>query len=318
MSSQTVYDSKVECLILSHSVDYSTDLICFELKKRGVNYLRLNRDSFADYKIQIDVSYNSLFVSLDGSHNYYVESIYFRAPVFLRTNKKFTLDEQVYRSQWSSFLRNLIIFDKATWLNHPVSIYRAENKIFQLKEALSVGLNIPKTIISNFPPKENIFNYNEIAVKSLDTALFHSDDEEFFVYTSAISRNEITEESLKLAPVIMQEFLDKKIDIRITAIGETLYPVKVLSHGNGISGDWRREKKENLEYVPFDLPGDIQDKLLRLMANLDLSFGGIDLMLSDNKYYFVEVNPTGEWGWLTRTSNIPIDKAIVDFLCREN
>lgn len=41
-----------------------------------------------------------------------VKGIYFRAPVFLRTQskKELTLNEQLERNQWSSFLRNLIVF----------------------------------------------------------------------------------------------------------------------------------------------------------------------------------------------------------------
>ena len=51
-----------------------------------------------------------------------------------------------------------------------------------------------------------------------------------------------------------------------------------------------------------------------IMKKLSLSFGGIDLALVGDTYYFIEVNPTGEWGWLTSCANLPIDKAIVDTL----
>lgn len=44
---------EVEYFIISHSIDYSTDLICYELKQRNVKYLRINRDKFSDLKIQI-------------------------------------------------------------------------------------------------------------------------------------------------------------------------------------------------------------------------------------------------------------------------
>ena len=47
------------------------------------------------------------------------------------------------------------------------------------------------------------------------------------------------------------------------------------------------------------------------MKKLSLSFGGINLALVGDTYYFIEVNPTGEWGWLTSCANLPIDKAIV-------
>ena len=34
----------------------------------------------------------------------------------------------------------------------------------------------------------------------------------------------------------------------------------------------------------------------------------------NGKYYFIEVNLTGEWGWLKKTTGCPIDVAIVDIL----
>ena len=53
------------------------------------------------------------------------------------------------------------------------------------------------------------------------------------------------------------------------------------------------------------------------MRLLRLEFGGIDLAILDDTYYFIEVNPTGEWGWLTSTAHLPIDSAIVDALVEE-
>ena len=53
------------------------------------------------------------------------------------------------------------------------------------------------------------------------------------------------------------------------------------------------------------------------MKKLNLSFGGIDLALVEKKYYFIEINPTGEWGWLVSNS-CPIDKTIVDYMQERN
>ena len=56
----------------------------------------------------------------------------------------------------------------------------------------------------------------------------------------------------------------------------------------------------------------------RIMHILGLRFGGMDLALVDGVHYFIEVNPTGEWGWLISSARLPIDKAIVDFLSAES
>lgn len=125
------------------------------------------------------------------------------------------------------------------------------------------------------------------------------------------------ESDLSLAPVFIQEYLGNKVDIRVTYISGKIYPVKILSNKKGIDGDWRRLDKEALQYIPCRIPKETEQLLCQLMNILKLEFGGIDLIESDNRLYFIEVNPTGEWGWLQTTASIKINRAIVDSLLME-
>lgn len=312
--------NSVEQLIVSSTIDYSTDLICYGLKQRGKRYLRVNRDRFGEYKIGYDLSQDILQVEMDGDI-YQIEpgtlkSIYFRAPVFLRTDKAYSLERQLYRSQWSSFIRNLIILDGAKWINHPVATYRAENKLYQLKCAKRLGLNVPKTYVGNSAP-ENISLTSPYIVKPLDTALFYEDGDELFTYSTMVTGQELLDYELKSAPIVLQECLQNKVDLRVTIVGERVFPVSITTEGAGIEGDWRRLEKERLRYTPVSIPDKVTEQLLALMRLLRLEFGGIDLAILDDTYYFIEVNPTGEWGWLTSTAHLPIDSAIVDALVEE-
>ena len=69
--------------------------------------------------------------------------------------------------------------------------------------------------------------------------------------------------------------------------------------------------------MPETLPDDISNSIIKLMNTLELMFGGVDLAFSDGQYYFIEVNPTGEWGWLNQYCAIPLEKVIVDELVGE-
>ena len=182
--------NNVEYLILSSRVDYSTDLICIELKKRNKNYLRLNRDAFAEYDITYSVYENRITIKING--NLYnidqsnLKSIFFRAPVFYRcTGKRYSVDEQLKRSQWSAFIRNLVVFDKALWINHPVATYRAENKMLQLRTAVECGFDIPETYVCNCLP-QTINSQDRYIVKSLDTALLYDDTNEMITYSTVV------------------------------------------------------------------------------------------------------------------------------------
>mgnify|MGYP000149793855 CR=1 FL=1 len=308
----------VEHLIVSNSFDFTSDYICYELQRRGQKYLRINRDKFLDYSIFIDLCKGVMSICI-GNKEYLVKesslkSVYFRAPVFLRDtyNHSLSLAKQLYRSQWSSFIRNLIYFENILWMNNPVSTYKAENKVLQLKYASQIGFKIPQTFITNDTriPIEPDYYY---IVKSLDTALFRKDETEFFAFSNVVKGREIQESNLKEAPIILQEYIYPKIDLRVTVIGEKVHSVKIVKNDEGVEGDWRKYK-DDVQFIPYELPETIVKRSIELVKKFNLLFGAIDLIYRRGDYYFIEINPTGEWAWLVENANQRIDKDIVDIL----
>lgn len=308
--------NKIDYLIVSSTIDFSTDMVCYRLLEDNEKFYRLNRDEFLKHKIVVDLQNEVMIISIDGEEYEaqfeHLKGIFFRAPVFLRTQskKELSVQEQLERNQWSSFLRNLIVFKNANWINNPVSTYRAENKIFQLCIAKEYGLAVPVTYISNCTDF-NLESDKKYIVKSLDTALFYDmeNNKEMFTYSNVVSGSELNEYDLTSAPIFIQEFLNPKIDCRVTYVQGKLFPVKILQNGNGMYGDWRM-RKEELEYIPFQLPAYVENAIHKLMEKLELNFGGIDLAIVSGEYYFIEVNPTGEWGWLEVKTGTNISKTI--------
>jgi glutathione synthase/RimK-type ligase-like ATP-grasp enzyme len=210
-----------------------------------------------------------------------------------------------------SFIRNLTFFEDAKWMNNPVDTFKAENKLLQLKYAKEVGLRIPNTFVTN----NNSFKFKNstMAVKSLDTALFKIDDYEAFFYTNIMTIEDIKSYDISLFPVVIQDNLEPKIDYRVTIAGNKMYSTVILEDGKGVPGDWRR-RKNTLKFIDCDLPDQIKNKCFKLLYRLKLSFGGIDLIEHENSFFFLEVNPTGEWAWLVDSTNQKIYEGICDFL----
>lgn len=94
--------------------------------------------------------------------------------------------------------------------------------------------------------------------------------------------------------------MNPKIDLRVTVLDDKLWCDEIVIDAAGIQGDWRLKKKDDLEYKDFSLPADIAQNCLKLVKSLGLQYGAIDLALSDGIFWFIEINPTGEWGWLDR------------------
>ena len=307
-------------LLLSDSLDITTDYVAVELNKRREKYIRLNRDHFSEYKIFFDINKLILKVTIDGKrfviNNSNLRSVFYRAPTFLREtfSSDLNLEQQLYRSQWMAFTRNMAVFGEALWVNNPVATYKAENKFLQLNLAKQFGFNIPMSFVIN--ETKGLANLgSNVVVKSIDTVIVRKGKMEGFFYTHKINKNELKGYDLASSPIFLQEYIQPKIDWRITVVGRKVFSTKILENGKGVDGDWRL-KKNDVKFVPSDLPEGIQKKCIKILSELGLVFGAFDLVQSGNKFYFLEINPTGEWAWLVTDANLNIHKSICDCLCR--
>lgn len=310
--------NEVEILVISNKYDFTSDYICLELKKRGLEYCRINRDTLQKYSMVLNLEELFLSIIIDNKESLIkkdnLKAIYFRAPIYLRENftKNISKEQQLYKSQWTAFIRNLTIYEDVKWMNNPQSTFLAENKPLQLIYAKRLGFLCPRTFIANscYP---QIDKHKKYIIKTLDTAVLKIDSKEAFVYSNIISGHEIKNYDLSLSPLFIQEYIYPKTDIRVTVVDNNIYAVKILQNGEGINTDWR-EIKNKVEFVPIKLPQDIEVKCIKLTKSFNLSFGAIDLVETNGRYYFLEINPTGEWAWLVDAAGLKIFEGICDYL----
>jgi glutathione synthase/RimK-type ligase-like ATP-grasp enzyme len=208
-----------------------------------------------------------------------------------------------------------MLFERPRWVNHPRSTYFAEHKPLQLRRAHLLGFDVPRTRVSNSASSihEVAGGDTRIVAKGLDTILLREPDREIFGFTQFHQVSALREGELRSAPVIFQEVLQEKLDLRVTVVGNTAFAVEITRHGKPINGDWRCASKE-AEYRPVKLPEDVEQRCVKLVNSLDLCFGAIDLAQQHDRYYFLEINPTGEWAWLVDAAGLPVDKAVAELL----
>ncbi len=258
-------------------------------------------------RLEIEGQYYEINDSLMG--------VYYRAPVYIRYYEHSDKYEQLYKSQWMAFIKNMMFFDKACWMNDPQATYKAENKMVQLKYAADIGFRTPKTFVTNTDNKQIVKEKNYV-VKSIDTLFLRYNNKEAFLYSNIINGQQIKTSNLSSAPIVVQELLEPKEDIRVTVVGEKVFAVKIIMNNKGIVDDWRKQK-ENVRYVAMELPINIVKMCIKILKKFRLLFGGIDLIYHNGVYYFIEINPTGEWAWLVENTNYDIHKEIVNVLCHK-
>ncbi|MBE3528689.1 RimK family alpha-L-glutamate ligase, partial [Enterobacter cloacae complex sp. I9] len=274
-------------LILSSMYDFSTDLVVQRLENNGDDFIRLNKEQLSDYEIFLDPINTILrvkgeYVDVETSN---VKSVWFRQPVFLRNTpgRSIDINEQLSLSQWNAFLRGLMVFDKAYWMNWPQATYAAESKPYQLMIAKKIGFSVPQTIISNSLGFDKLPS-TKFIIKSMDTVLLKENDDCYFTYTSKANPADFTLDKTKQAPITFQEYIEDKLDIRVTIVGSKVYAVAIKSNGNAISDDWRTLKKEDLEYVDIELPVRIKKLCIEYVKLLGLNYGAIDFIKTKDEY----------------------------------
>ena len=122
---------------------------------------------------------------------------------------------------------------------------------------------------------------------------------------------------LSLCPVTFQEMLPKSLEIRVTVVGHRVMSAAVDSQVSArATHDWRRDGLRMVQkWEPYQLPLEVEEKILRLMDCFTLNYGAIDVILTpDGRHVFLELNPSGEFFWLERTPGLPISEAMADVL----
>ena len=305
-------------LILTSLYDFSADLVVLRLKHDGVPYLRINREQLTNYRFTLDPLVPELTIQAPAG-TYHVgkdlRAVWFRQPIFLRNTPPVPLspEEQLTRSQWSAFLRALRVFRFASWMNAPEATYLAESKPYQLSVAATCGFNIPETLVTNDASRIQSAFPDGLAIKSLDTVLLRDGDDCLFTYTTLKSSSDLNDESISGVPLLAQRALQHKTDLRVTVVGEELFAVRILSSGSGIAGDWRLVPRNELQYDDVALSTDMARSCQLLTRRLGLSFSAIDLIETPQDIFFIEINPTGEWGWLSTKKRL-IDCSIASWL----
>lgn len=311
-----------DVLLLGSRFDLTCDYVVGQLRRKSERYVRINTEDLPESFVELDPISKRLSIERNGISHVVtpdsLKSVLFRLPVFLRDygDHDRSPTENFARHQWAAFIRNLMLFDEARWVNDPGATYRAEHKALQLSVAAGLGFPVPETRVTNVPHTTSLETAaDQVAIKGLDTVLVRSNGQEMFGYTSLESAASLNSTEWRSAPATIQAALEPKIDIRVTVVEDRVFPISITDGGKGLTGDWR-VSKNHATYEHCAIPDEIASRCVRLLEALDLLFGGIDLALAGGEYYFLEVNPTGEWSWLVDATGAGIDTAIADALSR--
>ena len=190
------------------------------------------------------------------------------------------------------------------------------NKLKNLLIAKGCGFKIPDTIISNRWENLSDFYLKSPAISKPIGEAFNIGYMGAYIkpFTVEVSHETgLNENKGRIFPTLLQEKIEKWIELRVFVLYEELFAMAIFSQNNErTSIDYRNYDFEKMNrMVPFELPESIQRKIRCFMRKASLDTGSVDLILSkDKEYVFLEVNPAGNIEMVSHSCNYYIEKRI--------
>lgn len=256
--------------------------------------------------------------------------------IFLESKKNsFFLDE--VRSVW--YRRGGLIFKHCRYVNKAIDLYMDEtqhwlqdyvsktleskkhinkqttnsvNKLIVLDRAIDSGLDVPKYFLA-----ENTLDVrlNKTIIKSITQNIVLEEivkDMDGIMYTNVVEEHEDGNFFISF----FQEKIEKEFEIRSFYLNGRIWSFAIFSQNDEQTRiDFRRynTQKPNRN-VRYNLPLEIENKIRILMESLDLNCGSLDFLKTADKYYFLEVNPVGQFAGLSTICNYSLTKEIANYL----
>jgi len=306
-------------LLLTFSGDLNIDLVITWLKHFKQEYIRINADEVIENEIQVSITeksikYKNKNICIDDiravwyrKFGYFSESNYFDSTKGIIS----TDDLQQLAHEFSAILSVLVsLLKKKKWLTAPWVANL--NKLDILLLARECGLDIPESYIIS--KKNQLLELQKNTGKIFITKSIY---EHYFIHTQNHIFSMFTKEIINIDnipslffPSLIQEKILKEYELRIFYINGEFYTMAIFSQGNkNTELDFRKYYLENPNRnVPYNLPCAIKEKLLNMLNKMKLNCCSIDIIKSssDDKYYFLEINPTGAFGMTTIPCNYEV------------
>lgn len=229
---------------------------------------------------------------------------------------------QFSRKKYKDYAVNLHMNEYQHWLEDYVRNYLENkkninkesnyhlNKLIVLDIAKALGFDVPEFFLA-----DNIseIDQGDIITKTIaGNGILEFEENHGFLYTSLIEKK--SEENFFIS--FFQQKIEKDFEIRTFYLHEKIWSMAIFSQNDDQTKvDYRKYNHEKPNRnVRYNLSSDVEVKIRLLMKKLDLTSGSIDFIKKGNKFYFLEVNPVGQFGNVSFHCNYGLDYEIANYL----
>lgn len=303
-----------------------TDPVVDWLIQEKIPFLKLNLEDLVTKSVTYTVDvYNNDIIINGHSINNQIKVIWYRR--FYSILDYFNHDEQDSTlvqlneeadSEIKTFLEYLKHYykDKIAFPDMPAY---GENKLIFLDYAKKAGLTCPKTIVTN--NKKELYDFYRINnSKIISKPLYFSnyfikDNYTFSIYTTSYNEEMIATLPDFFFPTLFQEKVLSIHEIRSFYLDGKFFSTAAICLGNEKNIDLKLNyTSDNLHWVAYQLPEEIENKLTVFMKSINLNTGSIDILRTESDFVFIEVNPVGQYLAPSNYCNYYLEHEIKDWL----
>ena len=194
------------------------------------------------------------------------------------------------------------------------------NKLVVLNRAQKVGLNVPDSIMTTEKKELLAFfskNKKIITKPAIESLVIATKDFNFGAFTQVVTSKILSKYNDIIPLSFFQKYVQKLFEIRIFYIRGGFYSMAIFSQKNKKTRIDFRHYDDELpnRNVPFKLPKEIEKKIDKLMHLLSINSASIDMLYGvDKVFYFLEINPIGQFGMTSFPCNYYLEKRIAEML----
>ena len=302
-------------LLVAHSGDAWTGAVAAAVARRGGLPVRLDMNR---YPAGFTIGFGASGCTLKMGEKSWSEDDF--SAVWRRRNASPTVSEDGLDATAVAFMRAECDRALLDWLaelaapqiDPPWVARAAASKLRQLRDAARFGLDAPRTWLGSDPDAARACVAaapGGVIVKPFTPAA----TSDAAVFASRLSPEDIDAlDGLAATPMIFQEEVPRRLEARLTLVGQTTLTVALDAARTQDLPDHRRLKDQ--VWAPLDPPADVVAAARAMADAYGLQYGAFDFLVTpDGRWVFLELNPWGECFWLDELG-LDVSGAIADLL----
>jgi hypothetical protein len=206
----------------------------------------------------------------------------------------------------------------ALWISHPYNMQRAAWKPFQLEVASRVGFRCPQYVISNDQStlQEFASSHKEMLMKTIygRATSFEPGGRSYSIYVKKpIGEQPALFPEKPMYPVLLQEYIKRSMDVRVTMIGLKMFSVAFRSANGNSTSEF--QSRPNLPHEVIECPDVVRRSIIAYAGAFGLNFAAFDFAVADDgTWYFLDCDPNGQWLWLETLTGLPMVETLARHL----